>query len=166
MPLSSLPIVINPDRFLQTEHGRVWTPERNRAAWRQSHDALKAILAGARESAATWTVVIVCGLQGAGKTTWIAQQPIRPCTVYFDAALPGARHRAPIVAIAKAAGARIEIVWLKVALDVAIARNLQRAEDEHVPEESIRSVADLFEAPTLAEGVDHVRVVTPAEWAP
>ncbi|MBO9826687.1 kinase [Xanthomonas sp. A2111] len=163
MTLCSHPIVVNPDRFLQTEHGRVWTPERNRTAWRQSHDALKAILAASCAPAGPWTVVIVCGLQGAGKTTWIAQQPVRPCTVYFDAALPGARHRAPIVGIAQAAGAWIEIVWIKVALPVALARNLQRAADEQVPEEAIRSVHNLFEAPTLAEGADHVRVVTPAE---
>ncbi|MBB6365056.1 kinase [Xanthomonas sp. PPL568] len=166
MTVCSLPIVVNPDHFLQTERGREWTPERNQAAWRQSHDALTTILAGACESAGTWTVVIVCGLQGAGKTTWIARQPVRPCTVYFDAALPGARHRAPIIAIANAAGARIEIVWIKVALPVALARNLQRAADEQVPEEAIRSVHDLFEAPTLAEGADHVSVVTSAEWAP
>ncbi|KMM75778.1 kinase [Xanthomonas sp. NCPPB 1128] len=163
MTLCSHPIVLNPDRFLQTEHGRVWTPERNQAAWRQSHDALTAILAGPCAPAGAWTVVIVCGLQGAGKTTWIARQPMRPCTAYFDAALPGVRHRAPIVAIAKAAGARIEIVWVKVPLPVALARNLQRAADEQVPEEAIQSVAKVFEAPTLVEGADHVSVVTPAE---
>ncbi|MEL4891371.1 kinase [Xanthomonas protegens] len=164
MTSRSHPIVINPDHFLQTERGRVWTSERNQAAWRQSHDALQAILATSCEPAGPWTVVIVCGLQGAGKTTWIARQPVRPCTVYFDAALPGARHRAPIVAIAKAAGARIEIVWIKVALPIALARNLQRPADEQVPESAIRSVASLFEAPTLAEGADHVSVVKPAEW--
>ncbi len=166
MTVCSPPIVINPDCFLQTERGRVWTPERNQAAWRQSHDALTTILDGPCEPAGSWTVIIVCGLQGAGKTTWIARQPVRPCTVYFDAALPGARHRASIVAIAKAAGARIEIVWIRVALHVALARNLQRAADEQVPEAAICSVDNLFEAPTIAEGADHVRVVTPAECAP
>jgi hypothetical protein len=31
---------INPDAFLQTDGGRVWTPERNAEAWRRSFEAL------------------------------------------------------------------------------------------------------------------------------
>lgn len=159
MPLSAYPIVVNPDQFLQTESGRVWTPERSRAAWRQSYDTLKSILSAAPEPGRHWTVVIVCGLQGSGKSTWIARQPIWPCVVYFDAALPGVRHRAPVVEIAKTAGAKIEIVWIKTKLPVALVRNMQRRDDERVPDASIQSVAQLFEEPTLAEGVAKIRVV-------
>jgi hypothetical protein len=151
--------VVNPDQFLQTESGRVWTPERSQAAWQQSYDALKAFLSAAPDLGRKWTVVIVCGLQGSGKSTWIAAQPIRPCVIYFDAALPGVRHRAPIIEIAKAANARIEIIWIKAELTVALARNMQRRYDERVSESSILSVAELFEEPTPSEGVDDVKIV-------
>lgn len=152
MPSSPHPIVINPDHFLQTESGRVWTPERSRIAWQQSYDALRTVISAASDDLRNWTVVIVCGLQGAGKSTWILKQPVRPGAVYFDAALPAARHRAPIIEIAQRANAQVEIVWIKVPLPVALARNSQRKDDEQVPETSIQSVADLFEEPTTAEG--------------
>ena len=76
--------VIDLDAFLETEAGRVWTPERNAEAWRQAFAALRGWL----ESGTVVQVVVVCGLQGAGKSTWIARQQAQAGTIYFDAALP------------------------------------------------------------------------------
>lgn len=159
MPSSPHPIVINPDHFLQTERGRVWTPERSRIAWQQSYDALRTVISTPSDDLRSWTVIIVCGLQGAGKSTWISKQPVRSGVVYFDAALPAARHRAPIIEIARSANAQVEIVWIKVPLSVALARNAQRNDDEQVSQASIQSVAELFENPTTAEGAAKVYVI-------
>lgn len=41
------PMVINPDDFLETDTGRVWTPERSAQAWLQSYDALERALTDA-----------------------------------------------------------------------------------------------------------------------
>ncbi|MEN3233721.1 MULTISPECIES: AAA family ATPase [Methylobacterium] len=152
------PAAINPDDCLETEEGRVWTPERSRQAWQACYETLRRAL---RADDGPRTVVIVCGLQGAGKTTWIGRQARHPEVVYFDAALPGARHRRPIVEIARSAGARLEAVWIDVPLALALTRNASRPADRRVPEEAIRSVAGLFEAPTAAEGFDRITVVRP-----
>jgi predicted kinase len=149
--------VIDPDAFLETEGGRVWTPERNAEAWR----AAFATLRGALAAGSVRRVVVVCGLQGAGKSTWIACQEPDPGTVYVDAALPGARHRAPILALARAFSVPAEAVWIRTPLPVALERNLRRPADRQVPEASIRSVARLFEPPTVAEGFTAIRVIAP-----
>lgn len=149
-------ISINPDDDLETDAGRVWTPERHAEAWRHSLQRLEQAIADAGQNA---RVVLVCGLQGAGKTRWISEQPARPGTIYFDAALPRARHRAPIVDLAHRVGASIEAVWIDAPIAVALARNGQRPQDQIVPEAAIRSVAEQFEPPQRTEGFVRVRVI-------
>ncbi len=146
---------INPDDFLETPEGRVWTPERNEEAWRLSYAALERAL---ELSPALMRVVVVCGIQGAGKSTWIASQPASPSTIYFDAALPGVRHRAKIISIARRLGSAVDAVWIDTPLSLAIERNATRTSDKMVPTSAIIAVAGQFEEPTAAEGFDHVAV--------
>jgi predicted kinase len=146
---------INPDHYLQTPSGRVWTPERNTVAWEQAYVQLTSALAGAPR-----TLYLVCGLQGAGKSSWIEVNMSRlaPC-VFFDAALPRAVHRLPAITIARSTGARARCVWMDTPLEIALKRNAERREDERVPESSIRSVAAQFEPPSVSEGfIEVVRV--------
>lgn len=147
--------VIDPDAFLETGAGRIWTPERNAAAWCQAFAALRGWL----EAGTVARLVVVCGLQGSGKSTWIASQEPEAGTVCFDAALPGARHRAPIVALARSYGVPVAAVWIRAPLALALERNSQRPDDRRVPAESIRSVDRLFEPPGTDEGFVTVRVV-------
>lgn len=147
---------INPDDYLETDAGRVWTPERNAEAWRLSFQRLEQAIAAAGSDA---RVVLVCGLQGAGKTRWISERTARPGTIYFDAALPRARHRAPIVNIALRVGASIEAVWVDAPIAIALARNAQRPRDQIVPEAAIRSVAEQFEPPQMTEGFVRVQII-------
>ncbi|WP_322964653.1 AAA family ATPase [Sphingomonas fuzhouensis] len=148
-------IVIDPDAFLETDHGRVWTPERNEAAWAWAYGALEQAISRAPRSG---KVILVCGVQGAGKTSWIASQPVCPTTIYFDAALPGMRHRARIIAIARQADMPIEAVWIDTPVAIALARNACRPADKVVPESAILSVAAQFEPPSLVEGFARVHV--------
>ena len=151
---------INPDDHLETDAGRVWTPERNAEAWRRSFQQLERAIADAGPSA---RVILVCGLQGAGKTCWIGNQPSSAGTIYFDAALPRARHRAPVIDIARRSGVDIEAVWIDTPLAMALIRNARRPEDQVVPNAAIRSVADRFEPPRTAEGFARVRIVRPED---
>ncbi|MCJ2062902.1 kinase [Methylobacterium sp. J-088] len=147
--------MIDPDAFLETEAGRVWTPERNAEAWRRAFAALRDQL----KARTVERLVVVCGLQGAGKSFWIARQEPEAGTVYVDAALPGARHRAPIIDCARSYGIPVSAVWIRTPLGRALERNRQRPADRCVPEASIRSVDRLFEPPTPGEGFATVRIV-------
>jgi len=146
---------VNPDHFLLTPSGRVWTPERNAVAWEQAYAQLTRAL-----TVTPRPLILVCGLQGAGKSTWIEANRSRsgPC-VFFDAALPRAVHRLPAITIAHSAGAQARCVWIDTPLEIALKRNAERRDDEHVPESSIRSVASQFEPPSMSEGfIEVVRV--------
>ena len=146
---------VNPDHYLLTPLGRVWTPERNAVAWDQAYAQLTSAFAGAPRA-----LYLVCGLQGAGKSTWIEANMSRlaPC-VFFDAALPRAVHRLPAITIARSAGVQTSCVWIDTPLEIALERNAERREDERVPESSIRSVAAQFEPPLESEGfMEVVRV--------
>ncbi|MCJ2069957.1 ATP-binding protein [Methylobacterium sp. J-030] len=147
--------MIDPDAFLETEGRRVWTLERNAEAWHQAFTVLR----GGLEAGTVERVVVVCVLQGAGKSTWVAQREPEAGTVHFDAALPGARHRAPIIALARSCNIPVAAVWIRAPLALALERNRQRPADRRVPEASIHSVDRLFEPPTTDEGFAAVRIV-------
>ena len=161
---------INPDDFLLTPSGREWTPERSKAAWEQAYAALRRSLSPVpRDDAAgrDRDLYLVCGIQGAGKSTWIRGNASRlaPC-VFFDAAVPRAAHRLPILAVAQSAGTAVHAVWIDTPLEVALRRNAQRQSDERVPEAAIRCVAAQFEPPSLSEGFVEVTRVEDLESSP
>lgn len=151
--------VINPDLFLETEAGRVWTSERSKRAWASSFEALEQTLSDANTPGTR--LLTVCGLQGAGKSQWIKDyaQNYAPC-VCFDAALPGARHRKPILDVANKYGVEALAIWIDTLIEIAKQRNLTRQLDKRVPDESIESVARLFEPPRYDEGFSEVIRVT------
>lgn len=154
-PCASETMTINPDDYLTTENGRVWTPERNAAAWQRAYQAVEEAVRRRRGA----RIVVVCGVQGSGKTTWIASQPKSSPVVYFDAALPGIRHRATVLDLARRHGVGIDAVWIRTPLETALARNSRRPTDEIVPVAALLSVANQFEAPTTAEGFDRVHII-------
>lgn len=127
--------------------GRLWTSERNRDA----------ALAAAASPA---DVIVVCGVPGSGKRTWARTAAgERPAAILFDAALPGRRHRRPIVEAARQHGARVSAIRIDVPLVVALNRNAARFPDKVVPEASLRTVYERFELPTREEDFDDVRIV-------
>lgn len=151
--------VCNPDDHLWTPAGRVFTEERNAAAWERVYADLEALFARCGRDA---TFFVVMGVQGAGKTTWIRRHhaALGPAAVFLDAAVPAARHRARALALAKRFGVRAVGVWIDTPLGTALARNARRRADEVVPEAALRSVFTLVEPPTIGEGFDEVRVVS------
>lgn len=147
-------IYINPDQYLETEIGRVFTTERNKLAWEHAFDELSLAV---RASPAPKTLYVVVGVQGAGKTTWVqSNQSLLANCVVFDAALPAKAHRAKILTIAAAAGVSTTAVWVNAPLGLALSRNRLRAPDKRVPEAAIRSVFSLLEPPSTDEGFNQV----------
>lgn len=147
---------INPDHYLQTSTGRVFTKERQLEAWDRVYEDLQSALR--RRSSVPAQLWLVMGVQGAGKTTWIRRNMAAlPDAVFLDAALPAARHRTRALDIARRCGVEAFAVWIDTPLGTALARNASRPADERVPEDALRSVFSLLEAPTTGEGF--VRVV-------
>lgn len=148
--------ILNPDDFLGQP--RVWTPERNAQAWETIYHILASNFS---QQGPAGRLYIVCGVQGAGKSTWIRNHPafFAPSSLILDAALPGARHRQRALALAREYAVRADAVWLDIALDVALHRNQSRAADEQVPEAAVRNVHAMFEAPTVEEGFDSIHRV-------
>ncbi len=58
--------------------------------------------------------------------------------------------------LARQYGADAIAIWIDTPIDVALARNARRAPDKQVPEASVRSVAALFEPPSMGEGFSKV----------
>ena len=153
---------INPDHFLQTETGRVVTPERNTAAWKKSYDSLDEAL---RDADSSTKLYVLVGPQGSGKSTWakaITSAPEK--SIVFDAILVKRAERQPILAAAKARSVQAIAVWFKTPLEVCISRNASRPADEVVPEQAIRNVSSAIEPPSPAEGF--VQVIEVAHRAP
>lgn len=148
----------NPDHYLETESGRVFTPERSAAAFEQAYADLERALRGASPDARLFVVV---GVQGSGKTTWIHQNAaaLGEAAYFFDAALPRAIHRTRVVAIANATGVPAMAIWVQASLETCLARNHARREDHRVPELAIRSVYSIMEPPSIVEGFEEVREV-------
>jgi predicted kinase len=145
---------INPDHFLQTESGRVVTPERNRAAWERSYEALNE---GLRNADRSTKVYVLVGSQGAGKSTWAESvAPTLRGSIVFDAILVKRAERRPILAAARSCSVGVVAVWFKTPLEVCISRNASRAVDEVVPVQAVRNVHSAIEPPSIAEGFSQV----------
>lgn len=144
--------VVDPDDYLETPEGRVFTAERNRQAWEQAYAALEQLLAQAG------TLYLVMGVQGAGKSSWIARHigELESDALFFDAALPARQHRQRLLALAQAKAVPVVAVHVQASLDQALARNAQRSADKVVPEAALRSVFGLLQAPSLDEGFTRI----------
>lgn len=153
-------IYINPDTYLETAAGRVFTVERNEAAWAR---ALARLSAAMTDKLAPECLYVVVGVQGAGKTTWVrANESSLAGSVVLDAALPTKTRQSKILAIAKEANCPATAIWVDVPLELALARNRLRPLDQQVPEAAVRSVFAKFERPSAEEGFTRVVVVNAA----
>jgi predicted kinase len=131
----------------------------------------------------------VVGLQGAGKSTWVAaslaathavvskdhwprarrrearQQRLvaellaAGRSVVVDNTNPSPQERAPLVAAARRAGVPVRAVWLDTPLDVCLTRNDARAERERVPLVGVLAARARLVPPSTDEGFDRVEVV-------
>ncbi|MEP7363225.1 MAG: AAA family ATPase [Acidobacteriota bacterium] len=82
----------------------------------------------------------------------------RPVTA-VDATSVTREGRAVYIRIARHFGARVEAVYFDTPLAECLRRNLER--ERMVPEEAILRMAGQLEAPSIGEGFDAVRIVTP-----
>lgn len=131
--------------------------------------------------------VVFVGVQGSGKSTYFARRfadthvrinldmlrtrnrekvlmhACLACEQAFviDNTNPSAAGRARYVAAARAAGYETVAVVFEVPLDIARARNAERAGKRRVPDRAIAGTAAKMEPVTAAEGFDRIVRVGP-----
>ncbi len=142
---------LNPDHFLETPNGRIWTAEANSSAWRSCFEQLPHALAAA--AAQSSRLYVLVGAQGSGKSTWArARKQSEPDCVIFDAILVKRQERAPILAQAAQQGVPAVAVWFRTPLELCLSRNRSRPADEVANETGLRNVFAALEPPTGEEG--------------
>ncbi|GLY85440.1 ATP-binding protein [Actinoallomurus iriomotensis] len=133
-------------------------------------------------------LVVMVGLQGCGKSTWVAGHLAGTHAVVSKDQWPNARRRerrqrrlvdellaagrdvvvdntnpspgerAPLIAIARAHGAVVRAVYVDVPLPVCLDRNAARTGRARVPLVGVLGTAKRLVAPTVEEGFDRVEV--------
>lgn len=130
--------------------------------------------------------VIFTGLQGSGKTTYfkehfagthehvsrdVLQSADREAVLINDCLRQGRSfvvdntngtraQRAHYIQAAKTSGFRVHSYFFEVPVRTAIGRNNHRKDKKPIPVPAILRAAKLLELPSLAEGLDEIRVVT------
>lgn len=135
--------------------------------------------------------MVLVGLQGSGKSTWVrehlaathavvskdhwpnarrrearqrrvvAELPAGGRSVVVDNANPSPEERAPLIAAAREAGVAVRCVWVDTPLDTCRERNEARQGRARVPLVGLHATASRFVAPSAEEGFDRVDVVRP-----
>lgn len=134
-------------------------------------------------------LIVMVGLQAAGKSTWVREHLAVTHLVVSKDAWPNARRkesrqqrmvgdalaaghdvvvdntnpsladRAPLLALARAHGVRARAVFLDVPFEVCLRRNAVRSGRAAVPVVGLYDVRKRLVPPTTAEGFDTVEVV-------
>lgn len=151
---------ISPDAHLINEAGKYeWSVPRVQRAWDMARAQLRKVLPDADK------LVLMVGVPGAGKSTWIAANG-KPGVVYFDATLTSDRARAEFVTLARSMGKPVEVVWLDTPLAVCLERNAARSPDRQVPSGTLLGMADKLSRfpPHVREGFTRVTRVRPYRY--
>jgi predicted kinase len=155
------PYHIDPDQFLDLSGASLVSREDVRAAWENAYALVERRLA---QLGADGTFYLVFGLQGAGKSTWVANhaKTLPANAVYLSGPLPSRKHRERALGIAKRMGCRTVAVWINEPFDLALERNARRTGLARIKEEAMRHVYENLEPPSAEEGFHQLIEVSTA----
>jgi hypothetical protein len=123
----------------------------------------KQVFREALEQPGVQKAVLLVGVPGSGKSTWLAHNK-EPNVLYLDATLTVAKTRRKFVLVATEIGKPIEAVVMNTPLHLCEERNSKRPDDRRVPEETIWEMAAQLhkERPSIIEGFARVSFVEPS----
>lgn len=148
---------INPDHYLETEHGRVFTAQRNKEAWKKCFADLRHEL---MNNPAVKKIYILIGCQGSGKSTWANWKKVEePDNIIFDALLVKRNERQKIIQIASLQEIECIAVFFNTSLSVCLERNVQRKADHYINENALINVYSLIEKPSIQEGFSEIIII-------
>jgi hypothetical protein len=156
-----VPNVISHDAYLEREGTYHYTPARHERATKAAAAEFRRKVASTRID----DVVLVVGIPGAGKTTYVAGQAQRlRRTLFFDATMTTPERRAPLIHEALRHGKPVRITWMNTPLRLALERNARRPPGRRVPDENVEDYHRqiLAAPPELAEGALEVIILGPA----
>ena len=155
---------VSPDHYLHLEVAQEVTRAQVAQAWEDAYAELKQKLLDAGQGA---TLYVVFGLQGAGKSTWVARHALgAPHAIFLDGPLPSRRHRQRALRIAAELGCPAVAVWINTPLELAMARNALRRGLACIQTEAILHVFEHLEPPTREEGFSDIIEVLPPDEMP
>ena len=133
------PYCIDLDQFLDLSGAVPVGREDVRAAWDSAYALVEQRLTELGPAADFY---VVFGLQGAGKSTWVAERAkVGPQqAVYLSGPLPSRKHRERALALVKRVRCRSVGVWVNEPFAVALERNSRRSGLARINEEAMRHV--------------------------
>ena len=145
---------INPDYYLETMYGRIWTEESNQYAWQQCLDDY---LAQLNDHPEVKIVYLLIGCQGAGKSSWAAiKKKQEPQNIIFDAILVKRSERKPLIEYALMHDKICVAIYFTTDLKECLIRNSHRRLEERVNETALINVYSALEKPSHNEGFSSI----------
>ncbi|NHB57659.1 ATP-binding protein [Acinetobacter sp. 194] len=147
---------INPDHYLETEHGRVFTDKGNQLAWERCFIDLQE---GLERNANIQRVYLLIGAQASGKSTWAKEKnSLEPENIIFDAILVKKQERKRMIDLVQNKNIDVIAIVFNTPLALCLKRNETRALDTRVDESALRNVFNAIEMPSLDEGFREIIV--------
>lgn len=150
-------MITSPDNFLINDQGQYeWSVDRARAAWNRATSEIDwALFSGKYRK-----LVLMVGLPGAGKTTWLSSHEEKD-VLYVDAVFASKMWRCPLIDLATKQNIPVEALILDTPFEILYERNSRRPEGRRVPDEKMEEFRRTLERefPSESEGFSAIRLV-------
>jgi len=155
-------LIISPDEYRYDDKGKYdGSPEGLYKGWAESFEHLGEFLRSEIHRTAGRKAIILMGVPGAGKTTWLKDNMHRfpDVSVCIDATHTTEKDRCAPLHFLKAFNFEVIAVWVYASIQTCLKRNAPRTPDRKVPLNVIEKKDKEFEIPKFLEGFSEIVTV-------